>query len=52
MVVAALWGIALWKDFRGGGAGAKTSAFLSILLLAGGLALLALAVPPAGGRAS
>jgi glucose uptake protein len=42
-LVAALWGIVVWKEIRDGDMRVKTMAVLMLLLFAGGLALLALA---------
>ena len=42
-LVAALWGLLVWKELRDGDMRVKTMAALMLVLLAGGLALLALA---------
>jgi glucose uptake protein len=45
-LVAALWGLAVWKEFRGGDMRVKTMTVLMLVLLVGGVALLALAPAP------
>ncbi len=42
-LVAALWGLLVWKEFRGGDVRVKSMAVLMLVLFAGGLALLAVA---------
>jgi glucose uptake protein len=45
-LVAALWGLVVWREFRGGDVRVKSMSVLMLLLLAGGVALLALAPAP------
>jgi glucose uptake protein len=42
-VLAALWGVLVWKEFRGGDVRVKITSVLMLVLLAGGVTLLALA---------
>jgi glucose uptake protein len=42
-VVAALWGLLVWREFRGGDMRVKTMSVLMLALFVGGLALLSLA---------
>jgi glucose uptake protein len=42
-VVAALWGLVVWKEFRGGDVRVKTMSVLMLVLFASGVALLAMA---------
>ena len=42
-LVAALWGLLVWKEFRGGDLRVKSMAVLMLVFFAGGLALLSLA---------
>ncbi|HYW42800.1 MAG TPA: hypothetical protein VE959_08085 [Bryobacteraceae bacterium] len=46
MLVAALWGVAVWRDFREASFGGKLMAVLMLLLVAGGIVLMSLAVAP------
>jgi glucose uptake protein len=42
-LVAALWGLLAWKEFRGGDTRLKASALIMLVLFAGGLVLISLA---------
>jgi glucose uptake protein len=42
-LASVLWGLLLWKEFAGAGAGVKGLIVAMLLLFAGGLALLSLA---------
>jgi glucose uptake protein len=44
MLLAALWGLLAWREFRAASGAGKAAAFLMLLLLAAGLALLATSV--------
>jgi glucose uptake protein len=43
VIVAAVWGIVTWKELQGGGVRAKVLEWLNMLLLVGGITLLAVA---------
>jgi glucose uptake protein len=50
ILLATLWGLAVWKDLREARTAGRVMAAVMVLLLAGGLALLSMAIaPPANG---
>jgi hypothetical protein len=47
-LVAAIWGLLFWKEGEGGNLGVKLATALTLILFAGGVALIALSPVIAG----